>query len=130
MRAWVPTEELSVFLTVSYDGFEVFKDRKEKKETWPVTFVNLNLEPKYRSQACNALITTIIPGSHDSKFFDTVQDPIVEHFNDLEREIDVRCHDGIVRNLRSFVLFVTADWPAASKLLGFSSHNAILFCRL
>lgn len=60
-------------------------------------------------------------------FFDTFLDPIVEDLKNMERGMDVRCHDGLVRRLRAFVLFVTADWPAASKLMGFASHNAKLF---
>lgn len=130
MRRWDDIKEITVFMTMSSDGFEVFKGRNGKKDAWPVSFVILNLQPSFRARASNALIAEFIPGSHDTEFFDSFLFPIVEDLSQLEEGIDVVCYDGIQRHLKAYILFVTADWPAACKLLGFLSHNAKLPCRL
>ena len=70
-----------------------------------------------------------VPGTHDPKFFDTFLEPIVEDLSMLERGCFETCADGKRRKLRVFVLFVTADYPAARKLLGFMGHTSSFPCR-
>ncbi|PXF41024.1 hypothetical protein BWQ96_09264 [Gracilariopsis chorda] len=39
------------------------------------------------------------------------------------------CWDGLVRRVYVFVVFVVADWPAATKLGGFVGHQGKRCCR-
>ena len=61
--------------------------------------------------------------------FDSFLNPIFQDLKSLENGLYTEFHDGKRRLLRAFVLFSTADFPAASEILGFSGHNAKLFCR-
>lgn len=114
---------------MSSDGFEVFEGRGGTKTAWPVLFTVLNFDPSHRFKAANALISAIISGSHDCDHFETFLHPIIEDLYILEIGIEVMCFDGKKRTLRAFVLFFTADFPAASKTLGFVGHNGKRPCR-
>lgn len=50
MNKWVESEDIIVFLTMSSDGFEVFRDRKGAKDSWPVAFLSLTLNPNIDSE--------------------------------------------------------------------------------
>lgn len=129
LEGWDEQKELHVFLTFSSDGFEEFATRSGTRSAWPVVFIVLNYPVCQRFKAGNVLIASSIPGSHDSKHFNTFLSPIVLDLQDAERGTEVMCRDGIVRTIFIHVLFATFDYPAASKCLGFSGHNATFFCR-
>ena len=129
MSNWNPDEELVVFLSMSTDGFEVFKERNISKEAWPLAFRILNIETQYRFRGTNTLQCAFAPGKHDSNYFDTFLTPLVDDICVLQDGIEIFCADGKVRITKVFVLFITADWPGASKVLGYLGHRAKLFCR-
>lgn len=126
---WNQDDDIYVFMTMSTDGFEVFKTRDGAKSSWPIMFTLLNLEPCHRAQAANALVSAFIPGSHDSEYFESFLAPTIEDLCKLENGVKVQCYDGKQRTLRAFVIFMTADFPAASKVFGFKGHRAKIFCR-
>lgn len=129
MKNWNEDSELYVFLTFSTDGFKVFEGRKQRKEAWPLAFMILNLADKHKYRAANVMKCAFIPGSHAPEYFDSFLYPIIVDIVRLEAGVDVLCADGKLRKLYVYVLFITADWPGASKVLGFSGHNALVACR-
>lgn len=129
MEQWDERREIFVFLTMSSDGFDLFKERGKKRSAWPVIFMLLNLDVEERFHALNSLVAAFIPGQHDSDQFDTFIAPIVDDLATLEMGINCKCADGISRRLVVHVLFFTADWPAASKIFGFVGHTGKKGCR-
>jgi len=126
---WNEENEINIFLTFSSDGFELFQGRGTAHQSWPLAFTILNFNVHLRFLASNSLLCAFVPGSHSSLHFDSFLNPIFQDLKSLENGVYTECHDGKRRLLRAFVLFITADFPAASKILGFSGHNAKLFCR-
>ena len=118
MAAWKEDDEILIFLTMSSDGFENFKERGTRRTAWPVVFVILNQDHAMRFKASNCLVTAFIPGTHDSDRFDSFLEPVVEDLKKLERGMRIVCYDGNERLLRAFVIFFSSDLPAGSKVLG------------
>lgn len=129
MINWDRGKEIVVFLSLSSDGFEVNRGRDKAQTAWPVTTTILNLNQDHRFKASNVLIPCVIPGKHDPEYFETFLHNNIMDLRRLESGMDVRCADGIWRTLRAFVLFVTADSPAAAKLVGYLGHMASFPCR-
>ncbi|CAN8070513.1 unnamed protein product [Agarophyton chilense] len=130
IRFWNEEPALIVFLTMSTDWFEIIREKRKTRTIWPLVFTILNLGHTYRSRASNALATSFIPGSHDGKHFDNFLVEIIKDLSILEKTgVQLQCADGKQRNLKAYVLFGTTDWPAASKIDGFTSHNAKRSCR-
>eukprot|EP00737_Agarophyton_chilense_P003452 gb/GEZJ01004045.1/.p1 GENE.gb/GEZJ01004045.1/~~gb/GEZJ01004045.1/.p1 ORF type:complete len:193 (-),score=15.80 gb/GEZJ01004045.1/:284-862(-) len=71
---------------------------------------------------------SFVPGSRDSEQFDLFLKPIVEDLDRMGNSIIVHCADGVVSRLHTQLLFTTADWPAASKVLGINKHNVETAC--
>lgn len=129
IRWWKAPEQIVVFTTMSTDGFEVFEGRTQTRTASPITFMILNLPFCERYRAVNAIVLSFIPGTHDPHCFDSFLRPVVTDLKRLENEIPTICFDGQIRIVKVFVMYFTSDWPAASKVGGFLSHNAITFCR-
>ena len=129
LRVWDEREELYVFITLSTDGFEVFKGRRKTRTAWPIVFSVLNFDFDHRYRASNSIISAFLPGTHEPEFFDSFISEVIEDLKSLESGVQVQCADGRLRNVKVFVVFCTADWPASSKLLGFVPHNGLTSCR-
>ena len=129
MEKWNQNTELHVFLTFSSDGFEEFSTRKGARSAWPLSFIVLNYPAKQRFKAGNALLAAFIPGSHDSKHFDSFLEPIVHDLKTAAKGINAVCSDGRTRMVFTHVIFATFDYPAASKCMGFTGHQGTFFCR-
>ena len=121
--------ELVVLLRMTTDGFKVFEGRRKQRSAWPIAFTVLNYDHKARFQASNVLITSFVPGSHDSDYFDTFLRPTVNEMLQLEQGVTTTCADGATRMLKAFVVFATGDMPAVSKLFGYAGHKSARPCR-
>ena len=121
--------ELVVYLRMTTDGFKLFENRRKQRSAWPVSFTILNYDHRARFRSKNCLITSFIPGHHDSDYFDTFLRPAIADILELERGVITTCADGQVRRVRGCVLFFTGDYPAVSKALGYAGHNATRPCR-
>ena len=130
MRNYKEDEEIIVFLKCSSDGFKELDGRDGERNAWPLIFIILNYPPNLRFQAAEALLTSFIPGCHDCELFDLFLKPIIDDLKSLESGIEVECVHGKTRLLRVFVLFISADWPAMSKLTGYSYHSSTHPCRM
>ena len=105
------------------DGFEIFRERRKPRTTWPFFFIICNLAHRYRSRAANALVSAFIPGAHSSQHFDSFIVEIIADLCILERQgVQIICAGGKHRRMRAFVVVGTTDWPAAAKTFGFASH--------
>eukprot|EP00737_Agarophyton_chilense_P004296 gb/GEZJ01005335.1/.p1 GENE.gb/GEZJ01005335.1/~~gb/GEZJ01005335.1/.p1 ORF type:complete len:151 (-),score=17.38 gb/GEZJ01005335.1/:471-923(-) len=124
LRHWSQDESLYIFLTFSSDGVEIFKGRKMRRSIWPLMFSILNYSSQFRFQAVNVRLSGFDPGSHDMDKFDFFLSPIFAELQRLEKGLDIYCYDGQTRKVQAFVMFVRADVPAASKLLGIKGHKA------
>lgn len=86
MRDWNEESDIIVFLTMSTDGFEIFRERRKPRTTWPLLFLGLNLAHCYRSRATNALVSAFIPGAHSPDHFDSLILEIIADLRCLERQ--------------------------------------------
>ena len=130
MKVFNEKREIIVFLKFSSDGFKVCETSDGEKNIWPLVFIIMNYPPRQRSQAIEALLPSFIPGTHDSEMFDLFLLPIMKDIEKLQEGMAVTCHDGKIRKLRAYILFISADWPAMSKLTGYSYHSAYHPCRM
>lgn len=81
-------------------------------------------------RASEALLTNVVPGTHDGDLFDSFLTPIIADLKKLEIGIIVPCYAGKQRLIRSFVISFTADRPSMSKITAYSSHSAVHTCRI
>ena len=121
--------ETVLCLRMTTDGFKLFENRRKQRSAWPVSFTMLNYDRKARFRSKNCLITSFIPGSHDSNHFDSFLRPTIDDILELERGVMTTCADGQMRKMRGYVLFFTGDCPAVSKTLGHAGHNGTRPCR-
>ena len=121
--------EVAVFLRMATDGFKLFQNRRKQRSAWPVAFTILNYDHKARFRSSNCLITSFVPGSHDSDHFDSFLRPAVDDLLRLERGVMAAYADGQTRKLRAHVVFFTGDMPAVAKVMGCAGRNATSPCR-
>lgn len=126
---WSREGDLYIFTSFSTDGFEVWKGRVNNRDIWPLVFVILNFDFDHRFRASNVLNCGSVPGSHEGSFFDTFLTPIIDDLCQLEKGMEMSCADGITRTIFLFNIITTADFPAATKILGYLGHNSRLPCR-
>ena len=121
--------ELVVFLRMATKAFKLFQSRRSQRSAWPIAFTMLNYHHKARSRSRNCLITSFVPGSHDSDHFDSFLRPAVDDLLRLERGVMAACADGQTRKLRAHITFFTGDMPAVAKVMGCAGRNATSPCR-
>lgn len=129
MKEFDPLSKITIFLKFLTDGFIELDGHNGDRSARPLVFMILNYACEMRFIASETLITSFVPGTHDTNSFDSFLEPIVTYLLSLEKGIDITCYDGVVRKLRPFVIIVTGDWPAISKLRGYCYHSATLPCR-
>ena len=120
-------QENDICLQISFDGFQLFKS--SRFEAWPVIILNLNLHPSERFKLENVIPYGIIPGPSSPSIIDSFLHPLLsslEYFSVPKRVMDWQ---GNFREVRVFLLFVTADTPAINKLIHSRGHNAKHPCR-
>ena len=116
-----------VCLALSVDGKNLFKSNDFN--VWPVLLFNLNLCPEERCKIKNMVPFGFIPGPNNPKDLQSFLLPLYEELALLESGIFVNDWEGNRRIVRVFLLFVTADLPALSKVILTRGHNALSPCR-
>ena len=117
-----------MFLSISTDGFELFKERNISNKAWPLAFLILNLDTQYRFRDTSTLQCAFSPGKHNSNYFDTFLTPWLDDICVVQDGIEIFFADGKVRIGKMFVPFMKADWPGASEVLGNVGHRPKMFC--
>ena len=78
-------DERDIALISSTDGFQIFKQKTD--DCWVVMFINANLNPIERVKKENLLISLIIPGPNQPKYFNSFLRPLVDELKLLEGNI-------------------------------------------
>ena len=118
-----------VFLAISTDGFQAYKNRQ--CDVWPVLAVFLNLSPRIRYLVQNILPLAFIPGGEEPKMLQSFFSPLIEEIRGINSGGGqlVKLHNGTYKRIRVHVVVVTADLAALRKLLSLSGHNGKHPCR-
>ena len=116
-----------VCLSLSVDGKNLF--RSNDFNIWPVLLLNLNLPPDERCKIEHMIPFGFIPGPNNPKNLETFLHPLFEELKLLESGLSLTDWEGAHRTVRVFLLFVTADLPALSKVIRTRGHNALSPCR-
>jgi hypothetical protein len=120
-----PRDALLLVLT---DGFQVFK--RGKHTSWPLMFVNCNLNPADRFSVHTTLCGGVIPGPKKPKDFDSFLFPMVEEV--MKGAVGVPAFDAFGNvgfPLRFYVPYGSGDMPAcAGALRGSKCPGGICSC--
>jgi Transposase family tnp2 len=121
-------DDRDVALSMSTDGFQIF--RQKTHDCWPIALTNLNLHPEIRVKKENMFLYSIIPGPRQPVDFNSFLHPLVKEMLDLESGVE--CYDGLKDEwftLRAHLLFVSGDMPAIRKVSGLGGPNNAHPCR-
>lgn len=117
-----------IFIGVSADGFQPFKNKQ--MDVWSIAAINFNLPPEERYRSPNVLPLGFVPGPSEPSNLQSFLQPLV---NELRKVPRVGCqmmfHDGSVRKVRIHLIYVSGDQPAISKMSGLAGHCAARPCR-
>ena len=75
-------DERDIALTVSCDGYQIFKQKTD--DCWLFLIINNNLHPSLRVKKENLLIPFLIPGPNQPKNFNTFLRPFIDEMKELE----------------------------------------------
>jgi hypothetical protein len=75
-------DERDIALIGSTDGFQLFKQKTD--DCWVVMFINANLPPSEQVKKENLLISLIIPGPNQPKYFNSFLRPVINELKLLE----------------------------------------------
>jgi hypothetical protein len=121
-----PRDVLLISMT---DGFQLFK--RGKHTTWPLIFINANLDPAFRYHMDNVICAGLIPGPKKPRDFDSFMFVVTEELQ--HAAIGVRTYDAVddeMFDLRVFSPYGCGDMPAvATVYTGGKHHNAKVPCR-
>ena len=118
-----------VFLGISADGFEPYKNRRYS--VWSIAAINLNLPPHERFKVKNILPLGFVPGPTQPKNLQSYCVPII---NEVRKTLSsdgvkLRFYDGAMRMVRIHIVAFSGDQPATCKLSGLVGHNGKTPCR-
>lgn len=118
-----------IFLGVSTDGFQAFKNKDY--DVWPIAAILLNLPPDQRFLIRNILPFSFIPGPKEPKNLESFLVPL---FNEIQSVLDqggveMIFSDGVVRRVRIHLMWLSGDLPAIAKICRLSGHNGKSPCR-
>lgn len=121
--------EFDVFISVSTDGFQTFKNKTY--DVWPIVALIHNLAPDQRFLVKNTLPLAFIPGPSEPKDLESFLVPL---FNELCENLAtdgtlIQFHDGVERKVRIHLLWMSGDFPAISKVAGVKGQNGKSPCR-
>ena len=75
-------DKRDVALIGSVDGYQIFRQKTD--DCWIVLMINANICPENRVKKENLMITAIIPGPKEPKFFNSFMYPIIKELKELE----------------------------------------------
>lgn len=117
-----------VALQLSTDGVSIFKIGRFS--VWPLILLNLNLPLTDRYRLSNMLCLGVIPGPKGPLEIDTFLRPMMDELELLQQGVECwDAHQQSYFSLRAHLVMVTADQPAASKLMGHTGHMSYTPCR-
>lgn len=88
----------------------------------------LNLPRKQRYLQENVILIGIIPGPHEPKMINSLLRPLVDELCKLWTGVMLKNVHGAQVIIRAALICVACDVPAARKVCGFLSHNALHGC--
>jgi hypothetical protein len=111
-------------LCLNVDWFQPFKHTKYGA----VYLAILNLPRSERYSADNTILLGVIPGPKEPELtINTFLEPLVDELLQLWNGVVMKTHNSSVL-VRSALLCVACDIPAARKVCGFVAHNSLLAC--
>ena len=87
MNFFLDKRELA--LTISCDGYQIFKQKTD--DNWIFLVINNNLAPEKRVKKENLIISFMIPGPHQPKDFNSFLLPLVEELKILKGNLIFQC---------------------------------------
>ena len=113
--------------SINVDWFQPFKRTQHSTRVMYLVVHNLPRSEKFKHE--NIIIVGIIPGPHEpSKTINSHCSPLVDELNQLWVGILMQTPQNISLVVRAALICVACDIPAARKVCGFMSHNALLGC--
>ena len=113
--------------SINVDWYQPFK--RTQHSTGVIYLAVQNLPRSERFKRENIIIVGIIPGPHEpSKTVNSFLYPLVEELKHLWSGIVMNIPQNISVVVRAALICVACDIPAARKVCGFVSHNALLGC--
>ena len=119
--------ENDICFQLTFDGYQLFKNSSH--EAWPFVLLNLNLPPSERFKIENMIPYGITSGPKSPTDLISFLDPLIQCFEKYSVHRAMRLWDGRLAQVRLFLVLVTADTPAMSKIIHSRGHNAISPCR-
>jgi hypothetical protein len=78
-------DKREIALTVSCDGYQIFKQKTD--DNWVFLIINNNLAPEVRVKKENLIISFIIPGPNQPKDFNSFLQPFIEEMKILQGKL-------------------------------------------
>lgn len=119
--------ENDICFQLTFDGYQLFKNSSH--EAWPFILLNLNLPPSERFKIENMIPYGITSGPKSPTDLISFLDPLLQCFEKYSSYHAMRLWNGKLVQVRLFLVLVTADTPAMSKIIHSRGHNAISPCR-
>ena len=112
-----------IFLAVSTDGFQAFKNKSY--DVWPVVAIICNLPPHVRFAVNNVITISFVPSPHEPKNLQSFLKPLVGELEGVKNNggMEVEFYDGSRRRVRAHISWFTGDLSAVKKCSGSEGHN-------
>ena len=108
------------------DWFQPFKHSKYSCGALYISILNLPRSERYSSD--NVVLLGVIPGPKEPDLtINSFLEPLVDELLQLWNGVVMKAHSSSVL-VRSALICVACDIPAACKVCGFVSHNSLLAC--
>lgn len=112
--------------SLNIDWFQPFKHTQHSAGAIYLSIQNLPRQERFKRE--NVLLVGVIPGPHEpSKNVNSYLRPLVEELKQLWDGVVMETPDGSVI-VRSALICISCDIPAARKVCGYVSHNAFRGC--
>ena len=113
-------------LCLNVDWFQPFKHSMYACGAAYISILNLPRSERYSSD--NVILLGVIPGPKEPELtINSFLEPLVDELLQLWNGVVMKAHNSSVL-VRSALICVACDIPAARKVCGFVSHNSLLAC--
>lgn len=125
----VEAAKWDIFLSVTYDGFQCFKNKNY--DCWPILAMVENLPPEIRFLMRNAVPLAFVKGPREATELHTFMMPISEEVKAINSDggTTFKFWDGVSRTIQIHFLFMKGDSPATAKIVGTTGSNGKCPCR-